>query len=163
MSDTGKPTQEHSPAGTVGASGAAPAEPQATGWVGWIGFAGVMMLILGMFHAFQGLVALFRDDYYLVGQNGLTLHVDYTAWGWTHLIFGVVVVAAGAGLLSGQMWARVVGVVLAVLSALVNVAFLAAYPIWSTIMIAVDILVIWALTVHGREMRTMRDTEESYR
>ena len=157
MSDTSK----HSPAVDVSEAGSA--EPRQTGWVGWIAFAGVMMVVLGLFHAFQGLVALFEDDYYLVGQNGLTLHIDYTAWGWTHLIFGIVVAAAGVGLFTGQMWARVVGVVLAVLSALVNAAFLAAYPIWSTIMIALDILVIWALTVHGRETRSMTDAEASYR
>lgn len=128
--------------------------PQPTGWVGWIFFAGTMMILLGMFHAFQGFVALFQDEYFLVGKNGLTVHVDYTTWGWVHLIVGIIIVAAGAGLLAGQLWARVVGVLLAVASALVNIAFLAAYPIWSTIMIAIDILVIWALTVHGSEMRT---------
>lgn len=128
--------------------------PQPTGWVGWIFFAGTMMILLGMFHAFQGFVALFQDEYFLVGKNGLTVHVDYTTWGWVHLIVGIIIVAAGAGLLAGQLWARVVGVLLAVASALVNIAFLAAYPIWSSIMIAIDILVIWALTVHGSEMRT---------
>ncbi|HEU4945810.1 MAG TPA: hypothetical protein VFT31_01520 [Kribbella sp.] len=128
-------------------------ERRQTGWVGWIMFAGTMMVLLGSLHAFQGFIALFQDDYYVVGKNDLTVHVDYTAWGWTHLIFGIVIAAAGVGLLAGQMWARVIGVIVAVLSALVNVAFLAAYPMWSTIMIAIDILVIWALTVHGREMQ----------
>jgi vacuolar-type H+-ATPase subunit I/STV1 len=125
-------------------------------------FAGVMMLILGLFHAFQGLIALFQQEYYLVAANGLTVHVDYSAWGWTHLIFGIVVIAAGAALLVGQMWARVVAVVLAVLSAVVNAGFLAAYPVWSAIMIAVDILVIWALTVHGSEMRTRNEVHASF-
>lgn len=132
-------------------------QPQPTGWVGWILFGATMMTVLGMFHAFQGLVALFQSDYYLVGRNGLTVHVDYTAWGWTHLVLGAVVVAAGIGLFAGQTWARVVGVVLAVVSALVNVAFLAAYPVWSTIMVAVDVMVIWALTVHGAEMRAAHE------
>jgi hypothetical protein len=120
-----------------------------------------MMLILGMFHAFQGLIALFQHEYYLVTENGLTVHVNYTGWGWTHLIFGIVVIAAGAALLVGQTWARVVAVVLAVLSAVVNAGFLAAYPVWSAIMIAVDILVIWALTVHGGEMRTRNEEAEA--
>jgi hypothetical protein len=124
--------------------------------MGWILFAGTMMLMLGIFHGIQGLVALFRDEYYLVGKNGLTVHVDYTTWGWVHLILGVVIAGAGAGLLVGQMWARIVGVLVALVSAVVNIAFLSAYPIWSTIMIAVDILVIWAITVHGREMRANR-------
>jgi hypothetical protein len=124
-----------------------------TGWVGWIAFAGMMLLLLGMFHAFQGLVALFNDEYYAVGSNGLVVHVDYTTWGWVHLLGGILIVLAGAGLLAGQMWARVVGVLMAFTSALINVAFLAALPIWSTIMITIDVLVIWAITVHGREMR----------
>ncbi|HEY0691522.1 MAG TPA: hypothetical protein VGD71_21085 [Kribbella sp.] len=164
MSDTnlGPTTPKHSPPETSASSGADSAGPQTTGWVGWIMFAGVMMLILGLFHAFQGLIALFQQEYYLVAANGLTVHVDYSAWGWTHLIFGIVVIAAGAALLVGQMWARVVAVVLAVLSAVVNAGFLAAYPVWSAIMIAVDILVIWALTVHGSEMRTRNEVHASF-
>ncbi|MDX6237577.1 MAG: hypothetical protein QOG10_2392 [Kribbellaceae bacterium] len=163
MSDTnlGTPTPKHSGPETSAGSGGGPAEPQTTGWVGWIVFAGVMMLVLGMFHAFQGLIALFQKDYYLVAANGLTVHLDYTGWGWTHLIFGIVVVAAGAALLVGQMWARVVAVVLAVLSTVVNAGFLAAYPVWSAIMIAVDILVIWALTVHGGEMRSSNEEAQA--
>lgn len=133
-----------------------PAQPEQTGWMGWILFAATMMIMVGIFHAIQGLVALFQDEYYLVGKNGLTLHVDYTAWGWVHLVLGVVMAGAGAGLLVAQMWARIVGVVVALVSSVVNIAFLAAYPLWSMIMIAIDILVIWAITVHGREMRANR-------
>jgi len=151
MSDTdlGTPAPRQSSPESWGA----PGEAQPTSWVGWIIFAGVMLIVLGCFHAFQGFIALFQDDYYQVGKNDLTIHLDYTAWGWTHLILGLVVVVAGVGLLAGQLWARIVGVILAVLSIMVDAAFLAAYPIWSAIMIAVGILVIWALTVHGREMK----------
>lgn len=124
-----------------------------SGWTGWIVFAGVMMLMMGAFHAIQGLVALFQDTYYLVGSEGLIVQVDYTTWGWVHLILGAVVVLAGIALLAGQMWARVVAVILAFGSALVNIAFLGAYPLWSLMMIAVDVLVIWAVTVHGKEMK----------
>lgn len=134
----------------------AAAEPQPTGWVAWIFFAATMMLILGVFHAIQGLVAIFNDSYYLVGKSGLTVQVDYTAWGWTHLVLGVLVAAAGVALFTGRTWARVVGVAVAALSALVNIGFLAAYPVWSTILIALDVLVIWAITVHGAEMRDVR-------
>ena len=122
-------------------------------WVGWIGFAGVMMILLGSFHVIQGLVALFNDDYYLVGKSGLVLNLDFTAWGWAHLIGGLVVIGAGAGVLRGQVWARTVGVVVAMVSAIVNIGFLGAYPLWSLLMIAVDVMVILALTVHGAEMR----------
>jgi hypothetical protein len=129
------------------------AEP--TGWVGWIAFAGTMMVMVGIFHAIQGLVAIFQDDYYLVAKSGLTVHLDYTAWGWTHLVLGLIVAAAGVGLYSGRMWARIVGVLVTGLSLLVNFAFIAAYPFWSTIVIAMDIFIILALTVHGREMKDL--------
>ena len=155
MSDTGAGASTHrSQPASTGSSYTG--EPEQTGWVGWIIFAATMMVMLGVFHAIQGLVALCRDEYYLVGKNGLTVHVDYTAWGWIHLILGIVVAGAGAALYVGQMWARIVGVLVALLSSIVNIAFLASYPIWSTIMIAVDILVIWALTVHGSEMKANR-------
>jgi hypothetical protein len=130
-------------------------EPEVTGWVGWIIFAGTMMVLVGTFHVIQGLVALFDDEYYLVGKNGLTVHVDYTAWGWTHLIAGIVIIAAGYGLFSGKTWARVVGVGLALVSAIVNFAFVAAYPFWSITVIALDVFIIYALTAHGREMKTL--------
>ena len=99
------------------------------------------------------MVALFRDDYYLVRPNGLILEVDFTTWGWTHLVIGLVAVCTGIGVMLGQMWARVLGIIIAVISALANIAFLSAYPIWSTIIIAMDVLVIYALTVHGSEIK----------
>ena len=110
------------------------------------------MVILGAFHVLQGLVALFNDEYYVVGQSGLVVELDYTAWGWVHLLLGALVVVAGVALMAGKAWARVVAVILAVISSLVNVAFLSAYPVWSAIMIVFNVLVIWAVTVHGREI-----------
>lgn len=127
--------------------------PQPTGWVGFVVFAGVMLMMLGGFQAIQGLVAIFRDDYYLVSRSGLLITMDFTAWGWTHLIIGLIAVGCGIGVLLGQTWARVVGIIIAVLSALANLAFLPAYPIWSTIVIALDVLAIYALAVHGREVQ----------
>lgn len=126
-----------------------------TAWVGWIVFAGTIMVMLGIFHVIQGFVALFNDDYFLVSPSGLVVNVDYTTWGWTQIIAGTIVAVAGACLFTGQMWARVVAVVLAMLSALVNIAFLAAYPVWSLMMIALDVIVILALTVHGSEMKAL--------
>ena len=132
-------------------------ESQPTLWAGWIMFGSLMMMMLGSFHVVQGLVALFRSEYYLVGRNGLVIDIDYTAWGWAHLVLGAVVLATGIAVLYGQMWARVAGVVIALGSALVNLAFLAAFPVWSMMMIAFDVLVIWALTVHGGEMKAARE------
>ena len=130
-----------------------PQPTEMTAWVGWIGFAGAMMMLLGAFHAIEGLVALFRDEYYLVTERGLVVNVDYTTWGWIHLIAGVVIFAAGLALFTGKVWARVVGVFVALASAIVNMGFMAAYPLWSAIMIGINILIIWALIVHGHELR----------
>jgi hypothetical protein len=127
-----------------------------SGWVGWIAFAGTIMAMLGTFHIIQGLVALFNDDYYLVGRSGLVINVDFTAWGWVQLISGIIVLVAGFAVFAGRTWARVVGVIVAMLSAIVNVGFLAAYPLWSLMMIALDVVVILALTVYGSEIRSDR-------
>jgi hypothetical protein len=130
------------------------AQSEVTGWVGWIVFAGTMMTLVGTFHVIQGLVALFDNEYYLVGQNGLVVQFDYTTWGWMHLLSGAVVVGAGIALFSGKMWARVVGVILASISMILNFAFIAAFPVWSLTIIALDVFVIYALTAHGAEMKT---------
>ncbi|SKC72210.1 DUF7144 family membrane protein [Krasilnikoviella flava] len=127
--------------------------PETTGWAGWVVFAGTLMIMLGLFHAIQGVVALFNDEYFLVGSSGLTVQLDYTAWGWVHLIGGVVVLLAGIGLLAGQTWARVVGILLAIVSAVTSFAFIAAYPVWSSIVIAIDVIIIFALSMHGQELR----------
>ena len=120
-------------------------------WVGWIAFAAVMMVLLGGFHIIQGLVALLHHSFYLTGKNGLTLHVDYTVWGWVHIVGGVLILLAGFALLAGKTWGRIIAVILAIVSAFANIGFLGAYPIWSFFMIGIDILVLWALLVHGGE------------
>ena len=149
MTDT-RPTQQST---GVGAPDRGHRRPERTGWVDWIYFAGIMMILLGFFQAIEGLVALFNDEYYLVTRNDLVISLDYTTWGWVHLLLGIVVAGAGLGMMLGQMWARVVGILVAMLSAIANIAFLAAFPVWSTIIITIDVLVIYALTVHGREAK----------
>ena len=124
-----------------------------TGWVGWIIFAGVAMIVLGAFQIIEGLVAVFQRNYYQVTPSGLIVHVNYDAWGWTHFGIGVLIVVVGFGVMAGMMWARVIGIALAVISAIVNLAFIAAYPVWGIIVIALDVIVIYALAMHGREMR----------
>src|SRR5215217_536941 len=101
-----------------------------TGWVGWVIFAGIVMCTAGCFNVIEALVALFNSDYYIVRSSGLVLHADLTAWGWTLLVFGVLQIVTGYGVAVGQTWARVVGVVLAVANAVVNLGFIAAYPVW---------------------------------
>jgi hypothetical protein len=130
-----------------------PEETAPSGWVGWIVFAAVLMLITGAFQAIQGLVAIFKDTYYVVASSGLVVNVDYTAWGWTHLAFGALLILTGLGLFTGSMWARVLGVAVAALSMIVNFAFMAAFPVWSIVVIALDVFIILALTLHGSEMK----------
>ena len=129
-----------------------PQEP--SGWAGWVVFGGVMLIMVGIFQFFQGLVALADDGYYLVRSDGLLVNVDYTTWGWVHVVVGAVAGLTGVGLMAGNMVARFVGVGIAVLSAVVNLAFISAYPIWSTIVIALDVIVIYAIIVHGRELKS---------
>jgi hypothetical protein len=125
---------------------------QPTGWVGWIMFASFMMMLVGIFQVIAGLVAIFKDEYYLVGEKSLVVF-NYTAWGWIHLVMGVIVFLAGLALMNSAMWARILAIFLASLSLLANMAFLDAYPLWSILMIVIDVLVIYALTVHGGELK----------
>jgi hypothetical protein len=129
-------------------------DPDPTAWTGWVVFASFMMIMVGSFQAIEGLVALFDDGWYHVTQNGLLVEADYTVWGWTHLLLGALLIVAGVGVLAGNTVARAVAVVLAAISALVNLAFIEAYPIWAVLIITIDVLVIYALVVHGRELRS---------
>jgi hypothetical protein len=116
-------------------------------------FGAMLMILLGGFQTMVGLVAVFDDGYYAVRSEELVVSVDYTAWGWAHLSAGIVAIAAGFGLLSGAGWARVLGIAVATVSALLNFAFMAAYPFWSVTIIAFDVLIIYAIAAHGREAR----------
>jgi hypothetical protein len=130
------------------------AEPtRVTGWVGWIIFAGVTMIVLGAFSIIEGLVAVFQRSFYVASTSQLIVHVNYATWGWVHFGIGVAAVLVGFGVMTGQMWARVLGIAIAVISAIVNLAFIVAYPVWGIIIIAIDIVIIYALAVHGREMK----------
>ena len=124
-----------------------------TGWVGWVYFAGIIMLMVGAFQAIVGLVAMFDDTFYLVTEGGLVISVDYTVWGVVHLLIGLIILAAGWAVLNGKTWGRTIGIILAVLSAIANMVFIGAYPWWSILIIALDVIVIYALAVHGREAK----------
>jgi len=132
-------------------------ESGVTGWVGWIMFAGTMMMFLGGFHMFEGLVALFRHTEIAFPTSGLTIQVSFTQWGWLHLIAGALVFVAGLGLFTGRMWARVLGVILVTISAVVNFAWAAIYPFWSITLLAIDFFVLYALIAHGAEMKVAKE------
>lgn len=128
-------------------------EARPTGWIGWIIFAGVTMIVLGAFSIIEGLVAVFQRSFYVATTGHLIVHVNYATWGWVHFGIGVAAVLVGFGVMTGALWARILGITIAVISAIVNLAFMAAYPVWGIIIIAVDIVIIYALAVHGREMK----------
>ena len=134
-------------------------ESEVTGWVGWIVFAGTMMMILGVFHMFEGVIALFRHTQIAFPASGLTVQVSYTQWGWLQLVAGALVFLAGLALFTGRLWARTLAVVLVVVSALVNFAWASSFPVWSLTMLAIDFLVIYAIIAHGGEMKVARGTE----
>jgi hypothetical protein len=118
---------------------------QPGGWaIGGTIFAGSMMLLIGAFHIIEGLVAVIDDDFFVVGQH-YTYNLDTTGWGWIHIIIGVIVLLVGLAVLAGQRWALVVGIVLAILSAVANFFFIPYYPVWSIVLIAIDVFVVWAL------------------
>lgn len=128
------------------------AEP--TGWTGWITFAGIMLILAGSLNAIYGLIAVFNDTWAVWGEEGV-LFVDITGWGWAHVIIGAVAALCGIGLFSGNMVARVGGIVFASLSLIVNFLFIPVAPWWSLTIIALDVLVIWAIVVHGKEMKNI--------
>ncbi|OLT53200.1 hypothetical protein BJF88_12870 [Cellulosimicrobium sp. CUA-896] len=124
---------------------------QVTGWVGWIWFAGIVLVTLGFFNAISGLVAVFSPNS-LVGvtEQGVVV-LDVSAWGWIHLVIGILLVITGFALLSGRGWARMVAIVLVVLNAVAQFTTLQVTPWWSIITILLDVFVLWALVVHGDE------------
>ena len=109
----------------------------------------MMMMFLGTVHVFSGLIAVFEDDHYAVTSSGLVVDIDYTVWGVIHMAIGVVIATAGWALFYRRTWARVVAVLVAFVSALVNWAFLPSYPPWYALMIGIDVLVIWAVLTRG--------------
>jgi len=125
---------------------------QRTGWTGWILFAGVMMIIGGSLNLLYGIVAAVNDEW-VVFTNRADVYLDVSQWGWVHIIVGSIVLLAGIGLFSGNILARIVGVIVAGVSLVVNFFFIPVYPFWALTVITIDALVIWALTAHGREMR----------
>ncbi|HET9324568.1 MAG TPA: hypothetical protein VFO03_11880 [Gaiellaceae bacterium] len=128
-----------------------PADRAVSGWAyGFAAFAGAIMLLVGIFQGLAGIAAIFDDSFFVVGPN-YTYEIDTTAWGWIHLILGVILVIAGIAIYSGAVWARTIGVFLAILSAIANFFFIPYYPVWAVLIIALDIAIIWALVVYGRE------------
>ena len=125
---------------------------------GWIGFAGILMLIIGSIDFFQGLIALFEDEYFVVTEAGF-LVVDLTGWGWIMIVWGVLLVIAGLGLAAAQSWARWFAIIVVSLNFLAQLGFLgnSQYPLWSLTVMALNIIVLYALTARWGESKAELD------
>jgi hypothetical protein len=121
-------------------------------WAGWIWFAGLLLLIIGTMDFFQGLIAAIRGDYYTVTPNQIIVF-DLTTWGWITLIWGIIVGLVGLGLLSGQSWARWTAIIVGSLNFLIQLGFVGSsqYPLWALTIVALSIVVLYALIVRWDE------------
>jgi hypothetical protein len=126
-----------------------------TAAVGWALFAAIMLMIGGMFQIIAGIAAIIEDDFFVVGEEWV-FEFDVTTWGWIHIGLGGLLLLVGAGILTGNVAARTVGVIIAGLSAIANFAYLPYYPVWAIIVIAIDVAIIWALTAHGRDVELVQ-------
>jgi len=112
---------------------------------GWVVFAGIMLFIVGTSNIIFGLTAIF-DDEVLTKVGGQLIYWDYTTWGWIHTIGGILMLAAAFGLFAGRTWAVTVAVIFAALNAVAQISWITVYPIWSLIVISLDVIVIYQLT-----------------
>ena len=125
---------------------------EVSGWaIGYTAFAGVVLTMIGIFASLHGLIALLNNEFYVTTQKWV-FKFNITTWGWIHFILGIIVLLSGIGIYSGNVLARTVGVFVAAVTAIITFAWLPYYPVWGVLIIALCIAVIWALTVHGRDI-----------
>jgi hypothetical protein len=134
---------------------AAPAEEELSMWVGWVAFAGIVMATAGVLNIIQGVVALFNDGYYTTAGSEPVV-IDFTTWGFVLVATGLLLCTTGYGVLTGRTWARIVGVVIATIDAVINFAFISAYPIWGILAVSLNVIAIYAIAMHGREAQILR-------
>ena len=122
--------------------------------VGVTAAAGILLIIGGVCQAFQGIVAIAQNEFYVTTQKWV-FKFDVTTWGWVHILIGLIGAATGVALLYGASWARIVGVIIAAVSVIANFLWLPYYPLWAVIIIAVDLFVIWALMTSWQDMKNL--------
>jgi hypothetical protein len=123
-------------------------------WAGWVWFAGLLMIVIGFLDFFQGLIAVIRDKYYVLGPEQIIVF-DLTTWGWITLIWGIIVALAGFALLAGQGWARWFTIVVATLNFFVQLGFVGSnqYPLWALVVLTLNIVVLYALIVRWSDIK----------
>jgi hypothetical protein len=127
-----------------------------TGWAAWLVFAGIMLAVVGLFEIIVGLTALFDEGFFVVRSDALVVSIDYTVWGWAHLLLGVLALVTAYLMLRGTGPGLAMGAALATVVIVVNLIFLPAYPWWSTLAIAFNVMVVYAITRHHGELRAGR-------
>ena len=129
--------------------------PEGSAWTGWVIFAGFVLIIVGCINAIQGLVAIFKHTVYVLPSSQLVVTTDYKAWGWTLLIWGIIMALAGLGLFSAAGWARWFAIFVVFINLIGQFAWFPAFPLWSMVVIALDIFILFALTVRWSEARSV--------
>jgi len=122
-------------------------------WSGWIVFAAAVLLTVGALDIIQGIVALVKDETYLVTASGLLVTTDFTTWGWSLIIWGIVLILAAMALFAGREWGRWFAIVAVVVNGIAQIAWFPAYPLWSLLAIGLGIAVLYALTAGWKEAR----------
>lgn len=125
---------------------------QPTGWVGWVYFAGILLVVRALFQAFFGFVALTKNEILVVTPDQLAVF-NFTTWGIVHLVVAVILLTAGFSVFNGGMWGRVIGSIAAGIGILANLVYLPAYPLWSIVALVLDVFILYALVVHGKEAK----------
>jgi hypothetical protein len=129
-------------------------DSQPTGWTGWVVFAAVLMIIAGALWAIQGFIAVIKGDLVIFGDEA-ALFLNVTGWGWVHMILGLLLLLAGFLVLNGNLFGRTIAVFLSVLSIIVNFIWLPVYPVWAIVVIILNVFILYAVIVHGREMKRL--------
>ncbi|MFI7062536.1 hypothetical protein ACIBL3_16260 [Kribbella sp. NPDC050124] len=119
---------------------------------GFVAFAGAMLMVIGLVNVFQGFVALVADEELVLTPDNLIV-VDVTAWGWTLIISGILLVVVGGGVLTASTWGRIAAIIVVCLHAIVQIAWIGAYPVWAVLMIALDVIVLYSLTARWSDVR----------
>jgi hypothetical protein len=128
-------------------------------WTEWVGFAGLMMILIGVLNVIQGLIAIIRDDYYLLASEQVIVF-DLTTWGWVMLIWGALVALAGYALAMGAGWARWFTIVVVSLNVVLQLSFVGSgqYTLWALTVLVLNVLVLYAVTVRWKDVQEVRST-----
>ncbi len=129
-------------------------ETRVSGWAGWVAFIGILMVIAGFFQGLMGLLAALGGNFFVVDAGSVYVF-NAVVWGWIHLLVGVLLAIAGLSVLKGNAFGRTIGTILAVLSLIGSLALIAATPIWSSLIVIVDVLVIYGLVAKGGELKRL--------